>query len=201
MNFADFPQPGSWKFRQINNELVSAGETKILSNQISRNKIGQSNQANQPKQRNHSHHLNMATPSRLKRKGASPRFVFFIFFNLSHLKHFIWVKYPYLSLGLPARPPGYHFKPFQLSLITFQPKPLTSKLLLRTINISQRQNVARQKTRHARNSSDTGSDDVRVELAQQVELPAPIGQGRIIGPLLPQPFANLLADNQSGDVI
>ena len=61
MNFADFPQPGSWKFRQINNELVSAGETKILSNQISRNKIGQSNQANQPKQRNHSHHLNMAS--------------------------------------------------------------------------------------------------------------------------------------------
>jgi hypothetical protein len=38
------------------------------------------------------------------------------------------VKYPYLSLGLPARPSGCHFKPFQLPLIIFQPKSLTSTL-------------------------------------------------------------------------
>lgn len=106
-NLTDFPQPGSRKFRQINNELISAGETKFSTNQIPTNKtISQSNQTNQPKQLDHSPYVNMSTTSSSgnKRKGAFPRFVFSILFNLSHPKQFIWLKCPYLSFGLPARP-------------------------------------------------------------------------------------------------
>ena len=75
-----------------------------MANQIIVIKSGQSKHANHPKQCNRSHHLNIPTLTRLKRKGASPRFAFSAFYNLFHHKQFIWVKYPYSTSGLPARP-------------------------------------------------------------------------------------------------
>ena len=56
--------PGNRKLCQTNLELISASKTKSLTNQVLRNKTGQSNHTNQPKQCNHFHHLNTTTQAK-----------------------------------------------------------------------------------------------------------------------------------------
>jgi hypothetical protein len=81
-------------------------EDKMMANQITVNKTGQSKLINQPKQRNHSHQLNMSTPSKLKRKGGSVRYFFFDLLTSAHKIEKSWVKHPQTTPGLPARPFG-----------------------------------------------------------------------------------------------
>jgi hypothetical protein len=56
--------PGNRKLCQTKLELISASKTKFLTNQILRNKTGQSNHTNHPKQCNHFHQLNMTNQAK-----------------------------------------------------------------------------------------------------------------------------------------
>jgi hypothetical protein len=94
------------KFCKVKQNQIPASEDKLMANQTIVIKTGQSKLCNQPKQRNHSHQLNMSTPSKLKRKGGSARYFFFALLTSAHKIEKSWVKHPQTTPGLPARPFG-----------------------------------------------------------------------------------------------
>jgi hypothetical protein len=193
--------PRGNKRRAPFSERISAGATNIPTNQTPRNKTsGQSRQTNHSNQQTYSSHLKMSNNSKSgnKRKSSSPRFDCFFFFNLSHLKQFIWVKYPYLTPGLPARPSKCHLNHSQTICIIFQPESSFPTFYTCNANISLRNTGIRRKTRSSRDSAVSGSEVTQSELQKESTSPT---EQRIIGPVLPQPSANLLPEAQPSGLL